>query len=575
MVDVYDAAASAADNVRGGRSFSAHSVSISVPEESPSLRKRDSIRAIDVSERVDSHSDSGRSAAPAERHAAASAAVSQANAQSESEFSAEAWLRRALEKAEAYDLKRSGPTAFSTSRYQELLSRLPKVSASPDSDFETAFLQSPSSDGPVVRAFIQFRGNDASEKKGLHPRRPNFVKVHPAVSAMLKDVVRTSFMARIPHAFKFPPMIVPPNPWTRHDCGAYLVPDFSSRLTQVMRSYDHRQRKAIADQQTKDPSKLQRVFEALNVLGQTPWKINRRILDIMLTMWRDDSVCGRGEPFLDIPPDRSFMPQPVEGSQGPVLHIPPLVFSLVRTKGGLGLQVASLPSRRALALSRAARQRSRKLCSEAEGLRRDFGYKVAVAQAHRDEAAIYFPHSLDFRGRAYPMHPHLNHMGGDVPRGLLSFGTGRQLGPHGLFWQRVQLANLYGNGEDKKTLEQREAFAVTHLTEILQACESPLAEAVGPGGTRGTTWWMQAEKPWQFLAACYELRDALSWEREHGSVETFVSFQPVHTDGSCNGLQHYAALARDLEGGKAVNLLPSDAPSDVYSEIAAKVAKQV
>lgn len=35
---------------------------------------------------------------------------------------------------------------------------------------------------------------------------------------------------------------------------------------------------------------------------------------------------------------------------------------------------------------------------------------------------------------------------------------------------------------------------------------------------------------------------------------------PVHQDGSCNGLQHYAALGRDMTGGFAVNLCPSDKP---------------
>ena len=39
-------------------------------------------------------------------------------------------------------------------------------------------------------------------------------------------------------------------------------------------------------------------------------------------------------------------------------------------------------------------------------------------------------------------------------------------------------------------------------------------------------------------------------------------------DGSCNGLQHYAALGRDTLGGRAVNVLPSEKPQDVYSEIA-------
>ena len=39
-------------------------------------------------------------------------------------------------------------------------------------------------------------------------------------------------------------------------------------------------------------------------------------------------------------------------------------------------------------------------------------------------------------------------------------------------------------------------------------------------------------------------------------------------DGSCNGLQHYAALGRDFNGGKAVNLVPGPVPADVYTEIA-------
>ncbi len=34
----------------------------------------------------------------------------------------------------------------------------------------------------------------------------------------------------------------------------------------------------------------------------------------------------------------------------------------------------------------------------------------------------------------------------------------------------------------------------------------------------------------------------------------------MHQDGSCNGLQHYAALGRDESGGRAVNLLPVDKP---------------
>ena len=69
-------------------------------------------------------------------------------------------------------------------------------------------------------------------------------------------------------------------------------------------------------------------------------------------------------------------------------------------------------------------------------------------------------------------------------------------------------------------------------------------------------WWQSAEKPWEALAACMEVRDALAT----GDPASFVSRLPVQIDGSCNGLQHYAALGRDLDGGFSVNLLPSDRP---------------
>ena len=53
--------------------------------------------------------------------------------------------------------------------------------------------------------------------------------------------------------------------------------------------------------------------------------------------------------------------------------------------------------------------------------------------------------------------------------------------------------------------------------------------------------------------------------------EEYMTGFPVHQDGSCNGLQHYAALGRDQIGAESVNLYPSDTPQDVYSNVAALV----
>jgi len=68
-----------------------------------------------------------------------------------------------------------------------------------------------------------------------------------------------------------------------------------------------------------------------------------------------------------------------------------------------------------------------------------------------------------------------------------------------------------------------------------------------------------------------ELRSAL----ESPDPLAYESNFPVHQDGTCNGLQHYAALGGDTQGAKQVNLGATDRPSDVYSYVAAMVQEQV
>ena len=57
--------------------------------------------------------------------------------------------------------------------------------------------------------------------------------------------------------------------------------------------------------------------------------------------------------------------------------------------------------------------------------------------------------------------------------------------------------------------------------------------------------------------------------------KSYESSLPVHMDGSCNGLQHYAALGGDVEGGTQVNLVPGERPGDVYTSVSNIVARKV
>ena len=133
----------------------------------------------------------------------------------------------------------------------------------------------------------------------------------------------------------------------------------------------------------------------------------------------------------------------------------------------------------------------------------------------KDEEGFYYPHNLDFRGRAYPMHPYLNHLGSDLCRGMLEFAEGRPLGMSGLCWLKIHLANLYAGGVDKLSYNGRIAFIENHLEDIFDSADRPL---------EGKRWWLRAEDPFQCLAACINLAEAL----RSTSPETTISHLPVH-----------------------------------------------
>lgn len=87
--------------------------------------------------------------------------------------------------------------------------------------------------------------------------------------------------------------------------------------------------------------------------------------------------------------------------------------------------------------------------------------------------------------------------------------------------------------------------------------------------SQGRKWWTLSDEPWQTLACCIEITNAVRSK----DPEKYVCHVPIHQDGSCNGLQHYAALGRDDAGARSVNLSPSKEPQDVYSTVCTLVEK--
>ncbi|KAM0747756.1 DNA/RNA polymerase [Meredithblackwellia eburnea MCA 4105] len=339
------------------------------------------------------------------------------------------------------------------------------------------------------------------------------IKVNPQVAEKMEsDPMRMTLHPR------FLPMVVPPMMWTDWNRGSYLV-----NPTQIMRTKDSGEQVDYL-RQASEAGNLNKVFEGLDVLASVPWKINRPIFDVVSQVW------NKGEAFADIPAKDTLV-------KGPNVPKPENVDTDPRARD-------TYRQRMKVALQE---QRA------AHSNRCDVNYKLEIARAFMSEK-FYFPHNLDFRGRAYPIPPNLSHIGNDLCRGLLRFADEKPLGERGLRWLKIHLANMAGF--DKASFDEREAFAMEHLEDIYDSADHPLD---------GKQWWLKADDPWQCLATCMELANAL---RSPIPAE-FKSSLPVHQDGTCNGLQHYAALGGDLNGAHQVNLDGGDRPADVYSGVAA------
>lgn len=318
------------------------------------------------------------------------------------------------------------------------------------------------------------------------------------------------------------PMLVEPEPWTLFNKGGFIA--HPAKLMRVkMGDKDQRFYAEAAINQ----GDLTDLCKGLDVLGKTEWCINQPLFEVMLEAWNSGEAVGNiapERPKLVIPPEPEATRDPLERRRWISA-----VKSVENTRSGLHSQ----------------------RCFQ--------NFQLEIARALRNQI-FYFPHNMDFRGRAYPIPPYLNHMGADHCRGLLKFGKGKELGESGLRWIKIHLANVFGF--DKASLKEREEFSNTHMKEIYESVDNPL---------NGTRWWLNAEDPWQCLAACMELKAAL----ESPDPTRFVSNLPVHQDGTCNGLQHYAALGGDVWGAKQVNLEPGDRPADVYTAVADLVKESI
>lgn len=320
------------------------------------------------------------------------------------------------------------------------------------------------------------------------------------------------------------PMVIKPRPWRGPYGGGYLskhlryalVKTANKNYLEELRSWQ-----------------MPKVYAAINALQDTEWNVNGAVLKVMRAVWDGGGNLG------GLPP-RDTLPLPAKDFPEDAPSDDTRVVAWRRAAAEVYSENVRLVSKRVAMIQ-----------------------KLEMAERYSEFDRFYFPHAMDWRGRAYPVVPVLNPQADDSAKALLQFANGAPLGEHGAWWLAIHGANCFG--VDKVSFEERVKWVQDHENEIVECAINPLD---------GSRYWADADAPYQFLAFCFEWAGLNAWVQAGNAQGDFVSQLPVSLDGSCNGLQNFSAMLRDEVGGRATNLVPSATPSDIYAEVA-RVANEI
>lgn len=266
------------------------------------------------------------------------------------------------------------------------------------------------------------------------------------------------------------------------------------------------------------------VYQAVNAMQATPFKINVKVYQVASTIFNNGSVVGR----LPSTEDTPLPPLPTDISTNEAIRV-----MWKREASIIHKHNATLKSKRLL-------------CSKLFG----------VADMFLNEPEHYYTMQYDWRGRIYCVPMFLNYQGNDLSKSLLLFANGKALEEDSdLIKLAIHGANCYG--VDKVTLTERKDWVGQNEEAILATAKDP---------HNNYKFWSNCSEPYQFLAFCFEWEEFVNSGRKLG----FVTHLPCYSDCTNSGLQIFSGMLRDEVGGKATNLTCEDKPQDVYAEVAKK-----
>ena len=322
-----------------------------------------------------------------------------------------------------------------------------------------------------------------------------------------QDVIATAAML-------YRPMITPPVPHTVDASGGNIMPFVRKPVVQKFKD-------VMWDEKINQKGSLpsQTVVDGLNALMHTEWAINPRVLEVMENLFRNNT-CDANLPAYEFSAFDFGDPYPETGTPE---------------------EQAKWCSRKEEAYSGWYKE---------EQARGRMMVRIKLAKDMIKSKFFYHIYTCDFRGRANAACDLLSPQSGDFDRGLIWFAEPVKQTSSGMYWLKVHVANLFD--QDKCSFGERIDWVDAHMDMLRKIHDDPYEHR--------NLWVSDKTKKnpsFQRLAAVFELF------RTDGLTQL-----PVQMDGSCNGVQHWAAITRDPYLANKVNLVASTTPQDLYQYVA-------
>lgn len=347
-------------------------------------------------------------------------------------------------------------------------------------------------------------------------RKANYLSATPEILDWIREINNMS-EALTPEAL---PFVIPPKDWKTVNTDVTHSNLWVKRFSLIKT-----RNKALLEELDGEPD-LQPTIDAVNVLQRTPFKINKRIVEIQRQCWEAGQGWG-GIPMRD--------PLPMPPSPFPDMPVHEMDEEQKKILWKHKKKCQAIHEKNASSLSK-------KIA---------FERSLQVAERFAKFPELFFIYQCDYRGRIYPVAQFLSPQGNSLIKAQMLLANGKPIDTYEeLKWLYHHAANCFG--WDKETIDNRVSNIEEMLPEIKRIAEDPYTHAS----------WVDADDPWNFLAACFEIAEF------HKVGYGFISHISIALDATNSGLQIYSALLRDPVGAKATNVLPNEKPADVYRDVA-------